>query len=241
MNSETKFTVMRDLVIANRILANEGVVDAFGHISVRHPENPERYIMACSRSPGIVTQEDLMEYTLDGDPLTKKDLPMYAERFIHGGVYERRPDIHAVVHNHSHTVIPFGVTGIPIRPIIHVGASVAGDVPIWDIHDKFGDTSLLVLNMEHARDLAACIGDDNQAALMRGHGCVVGGKNVKEATLRSIYLEVNAKLQLQSEALGTPRYLTPGEVEQAGHRMTVDLAINRAWEYWTIRAGCQDL
>jgi HCOMODA/2-hydroxy-3-carboxy-muconic semialdehyde decarboxylase len=95
--------------------------------------------------------------------------------------------------------------------------------------------------MEHARDLAACIGDDNQAALMRGHGCVVGGKNVKEATLRSIYLEVNAKLQLQSEALGTPRYLTPGEVEQAGHRMTVDLAINRAWEYWTIRAGCQDL
>ena len=154
MDRETTFNVMRNLVIANRILAKEGVVDAFGHISIRHPDNPDRYIMSCSRSPGIVTMDDLMEYTLDGDPIDQRDRPMYAERFIHGGVYEARPEVQAVVHNHSNAVIPFGVTGVKLRPMVHFGSTMGVDVPVWDIRRNFGDPTLLVLNMDHARDLA---------------------------------------------------------------------------------------
>jgi HCOMODA/2-hydroxy-3-carboxy-muconic semialdehyde decarboxylase len=240
MNRETTFGIMRDLVIANRILGHEGVVDAFGHISVRHPQNPDRYIMSCSRSPGIVTMDDLMEYTLEGEPVDRRDRPMYAERFIHGGVYERRPDVHAVVHNHSHAVIPFGVTGVRLQPMIHVGSTMGTDVPVWDIRRKFGDTTLLVLNMDHARDLAKTLGD-GRVALMRGHGCVVGGGTVKEAVMISIYLEINARLQMQAMQMGSPVYLSPGEVALAEGRFFGDLAIDRAWEYWVIQAGCEGL
>ncbi len=231
------FDALRELVIANRILANEGVVDAFGHVSIRHPDNPERFFMSCSRSPGIVTLDDLMEYTLDSEPVADLDLPMYAERYIHGAIFERRPDICAVVHNHSHAVIPFGISGVPIRPVVHVGSTMGGEVPIWDIHDSFGDTSLLVLNMEQGRDLARSMGD-GLVALMRGHGCVAGGRNIKEAVMLAIYLEVNAKLQMQAMQIGKPKYLTPGEIELGKGRFSIDLAIDRSWEYWKIRANC---
>lgn len=240
MDRETTFNVMRNLVIANRILAAEGVVDAFGHISVRHPDTPDRYIMACSRSPGIVTMDDLMEYTLDSDPIDQRGLPMYAERFIHGGIYAARPDAQAVVHNHSHAVIPFGVTGVKLRPMVHVGSTMGVDVPVWDIRKAFGDTTLLVLNNDHARDLARCLGD-GRAALMRGHGCVVAGKTIKEAVMIAIYLEINARLQLQAMQIGEPIYLTPGEVKLAEGRFFGDLSIDRAWEYWRVKSGCHGM
>jgi len=240
MDRETTFNVMRNLVIANRILAKEGVVDAFGHISIRHPGNPDRYIMSCSRSPGIVTMDDLMEYTLDGDPIDQRGRPMYAERFIHGGVFEVRPEVQAVVHNHSHAVIPFGVTGVKLRPMVHFGSTMGVDVPVWDIRKTFGDTTLLVLNMDHARDLARCLGD-GRVALMRGHGCVVAGKTVKEAVMISIYLEVSARLQMQAMQIGDPLYMSPGEIRLAEGRFFGDLAIDRAWEYWCIQAGCQGM
>ena len=168
---EALLRAMQELVVANRILANEGICDAFGHASIRHPENPDRYVMARSRSPGVITIEDLMEYTLDGDPIDQQGRAMYAERHIHGGVYELRPDVQAVIHSHSHAVIPFGVTGVRLQPVLHMGASVGPDVPVWDIHDNFGDTTLLVTNMDQGRDLARCLGD-RRAALMRGHGGV---------------------------------------------------------------------
>ena len=114
---ESLLQAMQELVVANRILANEGVCDAFGHASIRHPDNPDRYVMARSRSPGVITIEDLMEYTLDGDPIDQRDRAMYAERHIHGGVYDVRPDVQAVVHSHSHAVIPFGVTGVRLRNV----------------------------------------------------------------------------------------------------------------------------
>jgi len=231
------FDALRELVIANRILANEGVVDAFGHVSIRHPDNPERFVMSCSRSPGIVTLDDLMEYTLDSEPVQETELPMYAERYIHGAILERRPDINAVVHNHSHAVIPFGISGVPIRPVVHVGSTMGGEVPIWDIRDTFGDTSLLVLNMDQGRDLARSMGD-GRVALMRGHGCVACGRTIKEAVMLAIYLEVNAKLQMQAMQMGEPNYLTPGEIELGMGRFFIDLAIDRSWEYWKIRAGC---
>ena len=182
---------LQELVTANRILAREGVVDAFGHVSVRHPDDPERYIMACSRAPGLVVRDDLMEYTLDGDPFDQRDRLMYAERHIHGAIYETRPDVHAVIHNHSLAVIPFGVTGVRLRPVIHVGSTMGTVVPVWDIREKFGDTSLLVLNMEQGRDLAGCFGD-GRVALMRGHGCVVGCADVKAAVMVAAILRTAA-------------------------------------------------
>lgn len=231
------FDALRELVIANRILANEGVVDAFGHVSIRHPGDPERFFMSCSRSPEIVTLDDLLEHTLDSEAVDDRGLLLYGERYIHGAILEQRPDINAVVHNHSHAVIPFGLTGVPIRPVVHVGSTMGGEVPVWDIRDRFGDTSLLVLNQEQGRDLAKSMGD-GLVALMRGHGCVAVGRNIKEAVMLAIYLEVNAKLQMQAMQLGEPKYLTQGEIELGMGRFCIDVAMDRAWEYWKIRAGC---
>ena len=235
---ESLLRAMQELVVANRILATEGVCDAFGHASIRHPENPDRYVMARSRSPGVITIDDLMEYALNGDPIDQRDRAMYAERHIHGGVYEGRPDVHAVIHNHSHAVIPFGVTGVQLQPVLHMGSLAGKDVPVWDIRDNFGDTHMLVTNMDQGRDLARGLGD-GRVALMRGHGCVVAGKSIKEAVMIAVYLEINARLQLQSLQLGTPTYLSPGEIECGMQQFVGELAIDRAWEYWAIRAGCE--
>lgn len=229
---------LRQLVAANRILAHEGVVDAFGHVSLRHPENPDRYLLSQSRAPELVALTDLMEFTLEGDPIDQGRRPMYAERPIHGGVYEARPDVQAVVHNHSPAVIPFGVTGIPLRPIFHLAAIMGEEVPVWDIRDRFGDTNLLVTTMEQGRDLARCVGR-GRAALMRGHGCVVAGGSLKEAVMAAIYLQVNARLLLDSLPLGKVTYLSAGEVEKMSETQLLPLSVNRAWEYWSRRAGCE--
>lgn len=226
---------MQDLVVANRILAREGVVDAFGHVSMRHPEHPDRYLISCSRSPELVTLDDIMEFTLDGEALDDTGRPAYAERHIHGAVYETRADVNSVVHNHSHSVIPFGVTGVRLRPLVHVGGAIGENIPVWDIADKFGDTNLLVVNMEQGRDLASCL-DQSQVALMRGHGCVVVGATVQESVMKSIYLQVSANLQLQAMQLGEITYLSPGEIEHCSNTFVSDLAVQRAWEYLRSRA-----
>src|SRR6266699_1613511 len=140
--------LIEELVTANRILAREGVVDSFGHISVRHPDNPQRYLLSRSRAPDCIEKDDIMEFTLDGTPVDAKGRAPYLERFIHGALLEARPDVMSVVHNHSESVIPFGVTGKKIKPIFHMGASIGHEVPVWDSHDRFGDTALLVENMD---------------------------------------------------------------------------------------------
>ena len=231
---------LRDLVIANRILAQEGVVDAFGHVSIRHPDNPGRYFLSRSRSPELVTLGDLMEFTLEGDPVEQQDRAMYAERPIHGGLYESRPDVHAVVHNHSLAVIPFGVTDTPLRPLLHLAAIIGVQVPVWDIRDRFGDTNMLVTTMEQGRDLARTVGN-GRVALMRGHGCVVAGASVKQAVMASIYLQVNATLLSESLRLGDVKYLSPGEVEKMSETQLRPLSGDRAWEYWKTRAGCEGI
>ena len=147
-----------DLVIANRILANEGVVDAFGHVSIRNPENLDRYFQSRSRAPELVTADDLMEFNLAGDALDLQGRTPYSERMIHGAIYEARPEINAVIHNHAYEVIPFGVTGVPLRPIMHACGVIGSDIPTWDIRDKFGETNHLVVNMDQGRDLASCLG-----------------------------------------------------------------------------------
>ena len=231
---------LRDLVIANRILAREDVVDAYGHVSLRHPRDPQQYLLSCSRSPELVTMDDLVSHTLEGDPVGPESRILYAERHIHGGIYEQRPDVQAVIHNHALAVIPFGVTGTPLRPIFHTAALMGNETPVWDIRDTFGETGMLVTNMEQGRDLARGLGD-SRAALMRGHGCVVTGASLREAVMAAIYLQVNARLLLDSLPLGPVTYLSPGEVEMMRQNMTRPVSIDRAWEYWVMRAGCQGM
>src|SRR5690348_2024528 len=202
-------STLEELVIANRILAREGVLDGFGHVSARHPDHPDRYLMSCSRGPELVRREDIVEFTLQGEPLNQNGRALYAERAIHGAIYAARPDVMAVCHNHSPSVIPFGITRRALRPVLHMGALIGADVPLWDIRDDFGDTNLLVTTWPQGQSLARGLGD-KRAALMRGHGSVVVGVSLKEVVMASVYLEVNAKLQLQALSLGAEvNYLTP--------------------------------
>ena len=230
---------LRDLVAANRILAREEVVDAYGHVSIRHPQHPDRYLLSCSRSPELVTLDDIVEHTLSGDPVAQEPRTLYAERHIHGAIFEQRPDVQAVIHNHSLAVLPFTVTNVPLRPMFHTAALMGNNVPVWDIRDNFGVTGMLVVNMDQGRDLARSLGT-NRAALMRGHGCVVAAASLKEAVMCAIYLQVNAKLLLDSLPLGEVNYLLPGEVEELRDNLLRPVSIDRAWQYWKMRAGCED-
>lgn len=224
-----------ELVTANRILAREGVVDSFGHVSIRHPEHPDRYLLSRARAPECIEAGDLMEFTLDGTPIAPGGRKPYAERFIHGAVYEARPEVRAVVHNHSPSVIPFGITATPLRPVMHMCASMGTHVPLWDSRTRFGDTNLLVTGMEMARDLAAALGQ-RSVALMRGHGCVVAGESLREVVFNSVYLELNANLQMKAGSLGEITFLSDGEVEAVLSTRS-SFTFERAWEYWCGRAS----
>jgi len=232
--------VISELVIANRILAREGVVDAFGHISARHPGLPDRYLMSRSRAPELVTSDDLMEFELDGTPVDPKGRQPYAERPIHSGLYEARSDVQSVIHNHSYAVIPFSVTRAQLRPMIHVAAPMGASVPVWDIRDKFGDGEMLVVTPDQGRDLARAVGQGS-VALMRGHGCEVAAQSIKLAVMTAVYTQVNARLQMDALRLGEPKYLTQNEIETMTKGKQTPLASARAWEYWRQRAGASDL
>lgn len=228
--------IIAELVTANRILANENVVDGFGHISVRAPENAERYLISVSRSPERVVEDDIVALTLDGDPVAPDARPLYLERHIHGAIYRRRPDVTCVIHNHSLSVIPFGVTGEPLRPLVHMASGIGETIPVWDIADKFGDTDMLVTDIEQGADLAAALGG-NSVALMRGHGCVVVGPELRQTVMKAIYLQVNASLVLAARSLGEIKYLSPGEIERSWTANSGPNPQARAWEYWASRAG----
>ena len=224
-----------ELVTANRILAREGVVDSFGHVSIRHPEDATRYLLSRARAPECIEIEDLMEFTLDGTPVNASGRKPYAERYIHGAIYEARLDVQAVVHNHSPSVIPFSITPAQLSPVMHMCAGIGTRIPTWDSRTRFGDTNLLVTNMAMARDLAAALGD-RPVALMRGHGCVVAGGSVREVVFNSIYLQLNADLQMKAGALGDITFLTEGEIA-AVLRTRSSFTFERAWEFWCRRAG----
>jgi ribulose-5-phosphate 4-epimerase/fuculose-1-phosphate aldolase len=228
--------LLRDLVLSNRILAHEGVVDAFGHVSVRHPENPGQFIIARAIGPELVTEDDLQLFTLDGEHVGGNPERPYAERVIHGAVYEARPDVQAICHNHAPSVIPFSVTGVPLRPISHVAASIGAEIPVWDMADGFGETDMLVRTMAQARSLAQTLGG-RAVALMRGHGSVVAGPSVRAVTSSSVYLERNAQVLLQALALGTVHYLSAGEVRLAGETAYASLALDRTWTTWVRRVA----
>ena len=228
-------TLLEELVTANRILAREEVVDSFGHISARHPDRPDRFFLSRARAPDCIERDDIMEFGLDGEPVDARGRKPYLERYIHAAAYEAKPDVQTVVHNHSPSVIPFGVTGTQIRPLLHTCACMGHEVPIWDSGDKFGDTNMLVSDVEMGRDLARGLGD-RRAALLRGHGCVVTGRSIREVVYIAVYLELNARLQMQAMSMGKIKFLTTGEVDKI-LGTTGAVAFDRAWENWCRRAG----
>lgn len=235
-------TAIRDVVIANRILAHQGVVDAYGHVSIRHPLNPERFLLSRSRSPELVEERDIMEFTLDGKVVGDDRRPPYLERFIHGGIYEARPDVNAVVHSHAEETLPFGIAGVPMKPVIHVASSIGASVPVWDIAEKFGDnTNLLVVNQDHGRDLAKRLGS-GRVTLMRGHGFAAGGFTIQDVVRLSVYLPVNARVMTAAMRLN-PNFkaLAAGEIEGRGAFNPKAPESWRAWEYWARRAGVAHL
>lgn len=225
--------LVEDLVAANRILAMHGVVDGYGHVSVRSPADPGRYWLARSVAPETVVVADIMEFDLDSVPLDPAGRAVYLERFIHGEIYRARPDVQAVVHNHSPSVIPFGVTPVPMRPMYHMSAFVGEGVPVFEIRDTAGDaTDMLVRSGALGKALAVKLGA-HPAALMRGHGSVVVAPSLPLVVARSIYLEMNARLQMQALAIAGPGgridYLTAGESAAATAMMT---DYRRSWDMW---------
>ena len=236
-------TLIRDLVIANRILAREEVVDAYGHVSVRHPDNPKRFLIARSLAPDLVGPEDIVELDLGGQPVREDGRSLYLERFIHAAIFEARPDVMAVVHAHAEDTLPFGIAdGTRLRPVIHSGSFIGSDVPVWDIADRFDDTNLLVTNIEHGRDLAQCLGG-NSVALMRGHGFASAARSLIEVVRLSVYLPRNARALMRAKQLGGEiKYLSEGEIA-ARNRGYSPYSVEtwRTWEYWANKAGCAHL
>lgn len=201
--------VIDDLVIGNRILYDQGVVDGYGHVSARDPRNPERFLMSQARAPSLVEPSDIMEFGMDGEPIRDDGRPIYSERFIHSEIYKARPDVGSVVHSHSPTVVPFTVTRVPLKPIR--AAFFYPEVPLFDTRDVAGWTNLLISNRELGRALAEKLGN-NSVVLLRGHGNAVVGATVRMAVYRAVYTEANAKLLLQAKMLGGPiNYLAPEE------------------------------
>ena len=227
--------LIEDLVAANRILVDQGVLDGYGHVSARHDRDPNRYLMSRSLAPELVTSADILEYDLDSTPVDPRGRSLYLERFIHGEIYRARPDVRAIVHNHSPSVIPFGVSPVALRPLYHMSAFLGEGVPIFDIRDAASAmTDMLIRTPALGRALAQTLGT-RPAALMRGHGAVVIGPAMPHAVVRSVYLELNARLQAQALALGGPvKYLDPEEARLAD--ATNQGTYGRPWELWKRKA-----
>jgi ribulose-5-phosphate 4-epimerase/fuculose-1-phosphate aldolase len=232
----------RDLVIANRILAHNRVVDAYGHVSIRHPLDPSRHLLARSTSPAIVGLDDIVEFTHDGAPTTRETRPLYLERFIHGAVYSARPDVNAVLHAHAEDVLPFTISSVPFRPVLQNVGDMGAPIPVWDIADRFGTaTDLLVRNIEQGRDLAATLAH-GRVALMRSHGFVSTGRTLNDLVRLSVFIPRNARVLMAAMRLGGEvGGLHPGEMAA---RLAIDPesdAMRRGWALWAREAGCEDL
>ena len=230
----TEPRLIADLVTANRILYDQHVVDAFGHVSVRHDKQPDRFLLARSMAPPLVTVADILEFDLDGNPLAAAGRPVHLERFIHSEIYRVRPDVVAIVHSHSHAVIPFGVVrSHKLRAIFHMSGFVGTETPIFEIRECVGDGSdLLVRDRELGAALAKSLGPKS-VVLMRGHGVTVTAPSLQEAVYRGVYVDVNARLQLEAIGLGAVNYLT--ETEGRAAAATNAAQIGRAWELWKMK------
>ena len=205
------------IALANRLLTNEGVLDAFGHVSMRHPTDPGRYLLSRSRSPGVIEADDILEFTLDSEPVMPPTVQLYAERVIHGCIYQARPEVTAVCHHHAPAVMPFCIAGVPIVPVFHLGAAGGEAMPFWNQRDEFGDSNLLVVKPEEGRSLARALGP-HAAVLMNNHGATVVGRDLRELVSRSIFMCHNAEYQLRAQILGKVTTLTAGRQARRNHQ-----------------------
>jgi HCOMODA/2-hydroxy-3-carboxy-muconic semialdehyde decarboxylase len=226
--------VRHQLALANRMLANEGVLDAFGHVSVRHPRDPARYLLARSRSPALIEAADVLEFMLDSQPVAPPKVHLYAERVIHGCIYQARPDVMAICHHHAPAVMPFCIAGVPIVPVFHLGAAAGETVPFWNQRDEFGDTNLLVVRPEEGRSLARALGR-HSAVLMTNHGATVVGSDLRQLVSRAVFMCQNSEYQLKAGLLGKVTMLTAGETRLAAALNALPVVTSRTWEYWTFR------
>ncbi|PWC32836.1 class II aldolase/adducin family protein [Azospirillum sp. TSO35-2] len=234
-DSNTLRAAVEELVVANHILFDRGIVDGFGHVSVRHPDRPDRFLLSRNRAPGLVSAQDILVYGLDAEPVDRKDEPGYLERFIHSEIYRAHPEVMGVVHSHAVSMLPFTVVaGAPLCPICHMSGFLKRGTPIFEIRDHAGDASdLLIRSAALGCQLAAAL-EDHAVVLMRGHGMTVVGRTLRQSVFRSIYAEVNARIQATAASLGTATFLTEGEAAQADATNTG--AINRAWDLWALAA-----
>jgi ribulose-5-phosphate 4-epimerase/fuculose-1-phosphate aldolase len=218
-----------ELVVANRILANEGVLDGYGHVSVRSPSNVNHYLLARSKAPALIAAADIVEYDLDSAPVSGTGTG-YIERFIHGEIYRQRPDVRSIVHCHCPDVIPFAATAVPMRPLYHMAFFIGPGVPVFDIRRVAGMSDMLIRTPELGRALASTLGDKS-AALMRGHGAVIAAASLHVVVAEAYYLNLNARLQLQAMQLGADKvvYLDPQEARQAAQDY------ERSWDAWKSR------
>lgn len=223
--------LLDDLVVANHILFNNGVVDAFGHVSVRHDGRPDRFLLARNMAPGNVTAEDIVEFNLDGEPVNANGRRVYLERFIHSEIYRSHPDVMAVVHSHSHAIVPLSVVkGFPLRPLFHMAGFISSAVPVFEIRDVGGNaTDLLISNRKIGKALADMF-ETSMIVLMRGHGSTVVADTLQKVVYRAVYAELNARYQVTANALGPITYLT--EEEAASCAKNIETQVQRPWDLW---------
>jgi len=229
---DTAETPQATLVTANAILAREGVLDAFGHVSVRNPDDPARFYLARSLAPERVTEPDILEFDLVSQPAAPCSVALYSERVIHGAIYRARPDVNAICHHHSPAVLPFCLAGLSLRVVTQLGATIGTRVPLWDQRDEFGATNHLVTKLEEAASLARCLGP-HAIVLMKRHGATVVASSLRELAFRSVYSCRDAELQLRGLQYGSIDVFTDEEIELAGKFPESTLA--RAWDLWRAR------
>ena len=223
--------LLHQLIVTTRIMANEEVLDAFGHVSVRHPHDPKRYFISRHRAPELVEMSDLIEMDLDSEPVRPTEARLYSERVIHGEIYKARPDVNAVVHHHAHAVLPYAISGREMVPVFHLGSVLGSKVPFWDQRDEFGDTNMLVVKPEEGASLARALGP-HWIVLMRRHGATVAGTDLRQLAFRTVFSCHNAKLQSQAIAHGHVDQLSPGEQKITEAGQLSPMPIQRAWDYW---------
>jgi len=228
--------LVHELLLAGRILAGEGVIDSFGHVTARHPERPDCYLMSRVRAAELVAPRDIVLLDLHGAPVLPCDAPLFAERAIHGAIYRARPDVMAVCHHHAPSIMPFCVATVPLVPVFHLGATMGGEVPSWDSQNEFGDTNMLVSTDAQGDSLARALGP-HWTVLMRGHGATVVGRSLRELVFRAMYGARNAELLVRAMQLGSIRALTRGEAEAAEAFNLQPFATDRAWEQWSRRVA----
>ena len=227
-------TLIDKVVLANRILYRQGVVDGFGHVSARHDRSPGHFLLARNMAPGLVGRDDIVTFDLEGAAQDAGGRRVYLERFIHAEIYRARPDVHAVVHSHSPSVIPFGVTQQPLRPVFHMCGFLGEGSAHFEIRDAAGYTDMLIGDGRLGAALAAALGG-RSTVLMRGHGSTVVGASIEQAVYRAVYAEVNARLQIAARQLGDVTYLNAAEAAKAAAVNDTQLA--RVWELWSREIG----